>query len=163
MSLTLLLGSYIDLLDLIAFGNRLLMLQLFFFPFGTFMAGQYFPLAWQFTTNPLSITFLARADFRKTLSGIWRSTQCLINVINFIPSVVVQSGKIWCAVMPALLCPQPELFFTIKSFKKNWNNLVSLELPQQKREKRKVAVLLAIFASLNTTEDFMFWKQSFYF
>lgn len=101
------------------------------------MAGQYFPRHQHFTTNPLSITFLARANFRKTLSGIWHSTQCLINAINFISSLVVQIGKIWHAVMQAWHCPQQRLLFNTKSSGKNWNNLASLKAPQKERGKKK--------------------------
>lgn len=45
MSLMLLLGSCTHLFDLIAFWQQTSFAIAFLFPFGTFMAGQYFPLA----------------------------------------------------------------------------------------------------------------------
>lgn len=113
------------------------MLQLSFFLLGLSWQASIFPWHWHFTTNPLSITFLARADFRKTLSGIWHSTQSLINAINFISSLVVQIGKIWHAVMQTWHCPQLRLLFNTKSTRQNWNNLVSLKAPLKERGKKK--------------------------
>lgn len=48
MSLMLLPGSCTHLLDLIAFWQQTSHATAFLFPFGTFMAGQYFPLALTF-------------------------------------------------------------------------------------------------------------------
>lgn len=113
------------------------MLQFSFFLLGLSWQATIFPWHRHFTTNPLSITFLARADFRKTLSGIWHSIQCLINAINFISSLVVQIGKIWHAVMQAWHCPQQRLLFNTKSSRKKLNNLVSLKVPLKERGEKK--------------------------
>lgn len=134
----LLLGSCTHLLDLVAFLAIDFLCYNFPFSFRDFHGRPVFSPGIDILLSihyPLPSWHVQTSE--KTLSGIWHSTQCLINAINFISSLLVQIGKIWHAVMQAWHCPQQRPLFNTKSSRKDWNNLVSLKAPLRERGKKK--------------------------